>query len=173
MDFFTLAKERYSERAFDTRKIEDEKEKKILESARIAPTACNNQPQKLFILRSEDSLEKLKTFTPYRFNSPLMILVCYDRDVVWFNPREGDKGYNSGEQDCSIVATNMMYTALEMGIHSLWIRGFDSVKLREAYRLPDNIIPVMILALGYPSEKSKPNKLHFERKNIEEIVSEL
>ena len=47
MEFLELAKNRYSERSFASTPIEEEKLYKILEAGRIAPTACNYQPQRL------------------------------------------------------------------------------------------------------------------------------
>ena len=60
MDFLELAKNRYSERFFDSRPVEQEKLDKILEAGRVVPTACNYQPQKFYLIRSEEGLEKLK-----------------------------------------------------------------------------------------------------------------
>ncbi len=54
MDFLELAKQRYSERFFDSRPVEQEKLDKILEAGRIVPTACNYQPQKFYLIRSEE-----------------------------------------------------------------------------------------------------------------------
>ena len=98
MDFLELAKNRYSERFFDQRPIEQEKLDRILEAGRVVPTACNYQPQKFYLIRSEEGRAKLKTVTPFHYNAPLMILVCYDAGEVWTNP--GDRyyqNYNSGE----------------------------------------------------------------------------
>ena len=174
MNFLELAKNRYSERSFDSKPIEQEKLDKILEAGRIAPTACNYQPQKFYLIRSEKGLEKLKKVTPFHYNVPLMVLVCYDLNEVWKNP--GDRyfaAYNSGEQDASIAATTMMYEAEELGIHTIWIRGFDSKTAADTFGLPENIIPVMMLGLGYPTEKSKAHKWHYLRKPIEDYVTEL
>ena len=60
MEFLELAKKRYSERFFDSRPIEQDKLDKILEAGGIVPTACNYQPQRFYLIRSEDGLEKLK-----------------------------------------------------------------------------------------------------------------
>ena len=174
MNFSELAAQRYSERFFDPRPVEQEKLDRILEAGRIVPTACNYQPQRFFLIRSPEGLEKLKTVTPFHYNVPLMILVCYDAREVWTNP--GDRyyrNYNSGEQDASIAATTMMYEAEELGIHTIWIRGFDSKAVADAYNLPEYMIPVMMLGLGYPSDRAKPNGWHFKRKPIEEFVTEL
>ena len=171
MDFLDLVNKRYSERFFDTTPIEQEKLDKILESGRIVPTACNYQPQKFYVLKSKNSLELAASVTPFTYNSPLIILICYDKNAVWKNKRE--EGYNSGEQDIAIAATTMMYEAESLGIHSLWIRGFNSKIASEAFNRPENIVPGMMLALGYPSEKSKPSDWHFKRKSIKEMVVEL
>jgi len=174
MDFFELAKNRYSERYFDSRPVEQEKLDKILEAGRIVPTACNYQPQKFFLIRSKEGLAKLKTVTHFHYNVPLMILVCYDAREVWTNP--GDRyyrNYNSGEQDTSIAATTMMYEAEELGVHTIWVRGFDSKTVVETFGLPAYMIPVMMLGLGYPNEKAKANGWHYKRKPIEDFVFEL
>lgn len=172
--FFELARDRYSERNFDSRPIEQEKIDKILEAGRIVPTACNYQPQRFFVLKSEKALATAKTVTPFTYKAPLMILVCYDLNTVWTNPGDSYyQNYNSGEQDASIAATTMMYEAEELGVHSIWIRGFDSKAVVDAFHLPENMIPVMFLGLGYPNEKSKAHKWHYINKPIEEISFEL
>ena len=174
MSFFELAKERYSERFFDLRPVEQQKLDKILEAGRLVPTACNYQPQKFYVIRSEEAMAKLKTVTPFHYNAPLVLLVCYDAKEVWTNP--GDRyyrNYNSGEQDASIAATTMMYEAEELGVHTIWIRGFDSKSVVDTFGLPEHMIPVMMLGLGYPNDKAKPNSWHFKRKRIEDFVTEL
>jgi nitroreductase len=58
MDFLDLAKSRYSERSFDQRPVEQEKLDKILEAGQVVPTACNYQPQKFYLIRSEEGLKR-------------------------------------------------------------------------------------------------------------------
>ncbi len=174
MEFFELASSRYSERFFDSRPVEQEKLDRILEAGRIVPTACNYQPQKFYVIRSREAMAKLKTVTPFHYNAPLFLLVCYDAREVWTNPSDRYyRNYNSGEQDASIAATTMMYEAEELGVHTIWIRGFDSRAVVETFGLPEHMIPVMMLGLGYPNEKAKPNGWHFRRKPIEDFVTEL
>lgn len=174
MEFLELAKQRYSERVFDSRPIEHEKLNKILEAGRVVPTACNYQPQRFYVLKSAEALAMARNVSSFTYRSPLIILVCYDAREVWRNP--GDRyyqNYNSGEQDASIAATTMMYEAEELGVHSIWIRGFDSKSVVDTFDLPDDIIPVMMLGLGYPTDKSKVHQWHYLRKPIEEMVTEL
>jgi len=174
MEFMELAKQRYSERYFDPRPVEEEKLQKILEAGRIVPTACNYQPQKFYVIRSEEAMAKLRKTTVFHYNAPLIILVCYDMGEVWTNPSDRYyENYNSGEQDASIAAATMMYEAEELGVHTIWIRGFDSKTVVDTFGLPERMIPVMMLGLGYPSEKAKANPWHFKRKPIEDFVTEL
>ena len=67
MSFLELAKRRYSTRSFNGVKVEEEKLREILEAGRVAPTAKNNQPQVLIVVREEKNLEKLAKATPCLF----------------------------------------------------------------------------------------------------------
>ena len=130
MDFLELTKQRYSERFFDsTRMVEDEKLDRILEAGRQAPTAANKQPQRLFVIKSKEAYQKAQSASfSSLYNAPVVVLVCYDLDSTWHNQRDRLlPDYNSGEQDCAIVATQMMYAAEELGVHTIWIRGFDAL----------------------------------------------
>ena len=174
MTFMELAQNRYSERFFDSRPVEQEKLDQILEAGRIVPTACNYQPQRFYVLRSPEALAKAKTVTPFHYNAPLMLLICYDLNTVWKQPNDRMfRNENSGEQDASIAATTMMDEAEELGVHSVWLRGFDARTVSEVFDLPENIIPVMMFAMGYPSDRAKPNAWHFKRMPLESFVTEL
>ncbi len=173
MNFLELAQSRYSERSFDsTRPVEADKLSQILEAGRSAPTACNYQPQRIYVLQSTDALQKARQLGVSHYNAPLMILVCYDAKVAWHNQRDRRySNYCAGEQDATIVAATMMYEAEELGIHTLWLRGFDSQAVAETFSLPDHEIPVMMFAMGYPSVHSKPGAWHSLRKSLKETVT--
>lgn len=174
MTFMELAKNRYSERTFDSRPVEKEKLAQILEAGRIVPTACNYQPQRFYVIRSAEALQKARTLRLSHYNAPLLLLVCYDENAAWHNA--GDRryeNYSSGEQDATIAAATMMYEAEELGVHSVWLRGFDSAAIAELFDLPSNIVPVMMFAMGYPALTSKPNPWHFRRYPTEHFVTEL
>ena len=169
MSFIELAKRRYSERYFADTPLEEEKNYQLLEAGRIAPTACNNQPQRFYVLKSSVALAKAAQLT-HTYNAPVVVLVCYIHADAWHNPRDG---FCSGDMDASIAASSMMFEAEDLGVHSIWLRGFDAGKVQEAFDLPDGTVPSLMLALGYPSEKSKPAPLHEQREPIEEFVIEL
>ncbi|MBS4536679.1 nitroreductase family protein [Clostridium sp. D2Q-14] len=163
MDFLELAQKRYSVRKFSNKKVENEKLNLILEAGRIAPTAVNNQPQRILVLNNEKDLDKLSLCTPYRFNETLALLVCYDENVSW--KRTFDKK-DSGGIDASIVATHMMLEAANLGIGSTWVGHFDPDSIRTTFDIPEHIIPVALLLLGYPSDEAEPHPFHTKKLDL-------
>lgn len=171
MEFLELAKKRYSERRFSSRQVEGAKIAKLLEAGRLAPTAHNLQPQRIYVIASEKARQGLVQVTPMTYGAPLVFLVCYDKKVSWKNTKDRCyDNYDSGEVDAAIAATSMMMEATDLDLVSLWARAFDSKDLIDLFGLPENIIPVCLLSVGYPSEASKPSRLHDSRKDIDEIV---
>ena len=78
MDFATLSAARYSLRKFSDQSVEAEKLALILEAGRNAPTAHNNQPQRIFVLRSPEALEKADACTSMHVHAPVTLVVAYD-----------------------------------------------------------------------------------------------
>ena len=168
MDFAKLAAERYSLRKFSDRPVEAEKLSAVLEAGRNAPTAHNLQPQRIFVLQSSEALEKVDGCTGAHFHPPVMLVVAYDPKEAW--NREGD-GKNHGEIDAAIATTQMMLQAADLGLGTTYIGMFDPEKLRAAF--PEELaglVPIALLALGYPAENARPSRLHTERKPLEEMV---
>lgn len=160
MDFLELAKARYSVRQFSQQRVEAEKLDRILEAGRLSPTAANAQPQRILVLDSEISLNKLKACSVYLFNAPLVLLICYDNTVSWKRPYDNN---DSGYVDASIVTTHIMLETANLGLGSTWVGHFDPAAIQEAFALPPNIIPVALLPIGYPAETSSPNPNHNKR----------
>ncbi|MBR7097991.1 MAG: nitroreductase family protein, partial [Clostridia bacterium] len=69
-DFLTLAAERFSVRSFQPTHLPKEVIDRLLEAARLAPTGCNYQPQRILVLNTDEAMEKLKTCTKCHFNAP-------------------------------------------------------------------------------------------------------
>ncbi|MDE7454086.1 MAG: nitroreductase family protein [Clostridia bacterium] len=171
MNFSDLVKSRYSVRSFSDKKVENEKLEIILEAARLAPTACNNQPQKIYVLQSESAIEKLKKVSKFVFGAKTVIMITADRNKEWKSPLT-DK-YHTGEIDCSIVCTHMMLQAWELGIGSCWVGYFDPDLVSRAFNLPENEQVIALLPIGYPVDGCKPANGHYASKTLDEIVSYL
>ena len=168
MDFLHLAKEqRYSVRKFQDRPVEKEKLDLILEAGRIAPTACNYQPQRIVVIDEASAMEKLRQCTPCHFDAPVVLVICYDKTTVWKNKITGTVG---GDVDASIVTTHMMLQAAELRLGTTWVGGFNHQKARELFGIPDYLVPVAMLPIGYPADDADPHPWHFKRFEMEHSV---
>lgn len=167
MDFLELAKNRYSCRSFIDKPIEQEKLDLILEAGKVAPTARNIQPQRILVITDKEKLSKLNQCTKYGWNAPVIMIICYDKEVVYHRQYDNmDFGFIDG----SIVTTQMMLEIQALGLGTTWIGAFDPQKIREVYNVPENYEIVALLPVGYPSQDAHPSKLHEDRKPIEETV---
>lgn len=167
MDFLELTKNRYSCRSFMDKPVEQEKLDLILEAGRVAPTARNIQPQRILVLTDKSELSKLSECTKYGWNAPVIMIICYDKNVVYKRIYDDmDFGFIDG----SIVTTQMMLEIQNLGLGTTWIGAFDPAKVRDVYNIPNNYEIVALLPVGYPSEDAHPSKLHEDRKPIEETV---
>ena len=77
-DFLELAAQRYSCRKFSDKPVEDEKIKKILQAATLAPTAKNGQPQYIIVVKSDEMRKKMKEASPCTFDAPVIFVMCGD-----------------------------------------------------------------------------------------------
>ena len=167
MDFEKLSAERYSLRKFSDRPVEQEKLDLILEAGRNAPTAHNLQPQRIFVIRTPEMLEKADGCTAAHFHPPVILVVAYDPEAAW--KRETD-GKNHGESDAAIAATQMMLQAADLGLGTTYVGMFEPEKLLAAFPEMAGLCPIAMLALGYPAEGAHPSRLHADRKPVEELV---
>lgn len=169
MNFIELCKKRYSVRKYADKAIESEKLDYILEAGRIAPTARNYQSQKVYVVKSEAALQKLRAITPMTYGAPVVLAVGYDKNISAKAEPWGET-YDLGESDACIVATSMMYAAEDIGIGSLWARGFNAQAVAEALDIPANVQIVCLLDLGYAA--CDPALLHYDRKELTQTVEE-
>lgn len=170
MEFSKLIALRSSCKRFDGRAVEAEKLQAILEAGRLAPTAKNNQEQRIYVARSPEAMAKIDAATPCRYSAGTCLVVAYDRRNMFTYP--GGK-HVSGAEDAAIVATHMLLAAADQGVASCWVNFFDPDALADALGLPENEEILMILDLGYPAPDAKENPLHTKRKPLADTVSYL
>jgi len=168
MDFIQLAEERFSVRKFSDRKVEKEKLDVILRAGQVAPTACNYQPQRIYVIQSEEALAKLQKCKTFRFGETLAILVCVDTNACW---KRSYDGKSSGDIDAAIVTTHMMLAAQEVGIGTTWVMHFNPEAIKTEFNLPIFEEPVSLLVMGYASPDAKPSAFHTQKKDLSETVT--
>lgn len=170
-DFLTLAKERFSVRKYQDKAIEPEKMEKIMEAAKVAPTAANRQPVHIYVLKSDTALKKIREITRCAFDAPVVLMITYSQSEQWKNRQE--EGIASGQQDASIVATHIMMEAWDLGIGSCWVNAFPNSKAAEAFDVPADEKVVLLMPLGYADEKAEPSPMHNQFRPMSEVVREL
>ena len=167
-DFLDLAKARYSVRKFSEKKVPKDIIEKILKAGMLAPTACNNQPQRIIVVESDEGLAKIKESTHCHFGASLVFVISYNKDESW---KRSFDGKDSGDIDASIVTTHMMLEAANLGIGSCWVMHYRPEVLKEKFNLPDNLESTALLVMGYPAEDAKPAPGHDKCRPDSELIS--
>ena len=165
MNFEDIIRRRTSVRKFSDKSIEKEKLDMMIKAGRLAPTAKNSQPIKIYVVQSEDGINKIDNCTRCRYGASTVLIICGNKDSAY---HKGD--YSTYEMDSCIVATHMMLEATNIGVDNIWIESFDSDVLRREFNIPYEFIPVCLLPLGYKAEDCPVNPLHDIRKDINELV---
>lgn len=169
--FLDLATERYSVRAYRPDPVEPEKIRRILDAAKVAPTACNYQPQKIYVVRSVEARAKLDALTPCTFHAPLVFVIGYDstRDAHGLLAPD----YQFGTVDSTIVCAHMVFEAQELGLGTCWVGRFCEEEVKRALNLPEQIRIRHLLPVGYPAENAAPSPRHTEYRPEDETVEYL
>lgn len=171
MDFLQLAADRYSVRKFKPNPIPKEIMERILRALQLAPSACNLQPVKVYLVESDSGRQKLAALSKCTFDAPVVCVICYDSSRAWQNPLES--GVHSGVEDASIAACHMMFAAWECGIGSCWVNLFANSQTALVLGLPPHMRPVLLMPMGYPAEGAKPSHLHAASRPLEELAERM
>lgn len=164
MDVFEAINERKSIRKYNNTDVEDQKLQKILESARIAPSAANRQEWKFLVVKEQESRDKLvEAANGQEFvgQAPVTIVACSTE-----SERIMPCGQHAYTVDISIAVSFMMLEATELGLGTCWLGAFDERKVKEILGIPDDIRVPAMFTLGYPDETPAPRP----RKAIGDVV---
>lgn len=165
MDFLELAKERYSVRKMKPERVKQEDLNKILEAARLSPTAKNMQRERLLVVNTEEGIEKMKQCTSCDFGASTIIIISYEKDD---EENESEESRKYGLIDTGIVATHMCLEATDLGLGTTMVGLFDRELAKKLFNIPAKYQPELLLPIGYIDRK--PSILHERRKPIEELV---
>lgn len=167
MEFIDLAKKRCTTRGFSNKPIPEEDLQKVLFASRLAPSACNRQPQRIIVVRNQENL--LKVQKAYKtFGSSCVLIVCRDRRNELIRPFDNKC---SGDLDIGIVCDHMMLAARELAIGSVMVGLFDPAIITKEFNLPEYIEPTALLILGYPTDGFlSPDRFRTERKPLCDTV---
>ena len=161
---------RASVRAFKSDAIPNDLIQKLLKAGMAAPTALNAQPWHFIVIHDQGQLSSLSVASPYTgllADAPLAIAVC--GDITKKAP--GDEGIYWSQDACA-ATENILLAAHAMGLGATWTGSYPieaRYKLaQKVLSLPDNLIPVSIIAIGYPAvtvapkDKWNPNNVSYQ-----------
>jgi nitroreductase len=154
---------RRSIRKYKLQIVEPEKIELLLKAAMYAPSARNTQSWQYIVITERNILDAIRKVHPYAGmlkEATLAILVCGDKTL---EPNEGYLNTN-----CSASTQNILLAAHDLGLGSVWLGVYpreERVKaIASLFALPEHILPISLIALGYPDEeKSDPNRFLPER----------
>jgi nitroreductase len=164
MEFSALIRTRYSVRAYRPDPVEEEKLERVLEAARLAPTAANRQPFQIIVIHTEGREDDLQRIYRRKWfvQAPLVVCICAVPDEGWV--RMDGKGYT--DVDAAIAMDHLVLAATDQGLGTCWIAAFDPAAAREVLGLPEGVEPIAFTPLGYAADQPRSK----ERKPRSELV---
>lgn len=172
--FLQLAAQRQSDRAFvPGKKIEREVLERIIEAARLAPSACNGQPWHFTVITDDELLPKVGKATSSlgmnRFvkDASALVLITHEPTNITSKLGSGIKDKDFPMMDLGIASAYMTLAAEDEGIGSCILGWFDEKAIKELVNIPSKRRLMLIVALGYAA-KEKRKKI---RKEWDKVVS--
>jgi len=155
---------RRSIRKYTTQQVSEDAVEKILKAAMYAPTARNTKSNIFIVINKREVLDLLTTVHPHAGmlkEAPLAIVVCGDRTL--------EKEDNYLCINGSAATQNILLAAHALSLGSVWLGVFgreDRMKgITEMFKLPENIVPLSAIAIGYPNE-TKTTEDRYDRNKI-------
>ncbi len=165
MNVTEAIKKRRSVRSYQDKELEQEKLERVLEAARLAPSAKNFQEWRFIVVKDKKTRKKLavaannQTFVG---QASVIIVCCAETDN--YIMRCGQLTYPI---DVAIAIDHMTLKAVEEGLGTCWIGSFYEDQVKKILEIPEDIKVVELLILGYPVDKVEKIK---HRLSLEEIV---
>ena len=164
MDVSTAIRQRSSVRAYKDIDVEEEKLRKVLEAARLSPSASNRQEWKFIVVKKPETKMRLADAASGQFfigGAPVIIVACaIDTEAVMLC---GQPAYTV---DLSIACAFTLLQAVELGLGTCWIGAFEEDQVKKILKIPKPVRVVALIPLGYPDQ---PASKRF-RKSLDRIV---
>ncbi len=164
MNVFEAMQQRYSVRRYQDRAVEPEKLARIMEAARLAPSAGNRQEWRFVVVTDEQLRQQLMAAAGdqgFVGQAPVVIAACAETDEHLMGC-----GQLSYPIDVAIALEHIALQAVEEGLGTCWVGAFDEATVKQALAIPEPARVVELMPLGYPADERKPK----QRLALEEIV---
>lgn len=157
--------ERRSVRVYEDREIEDTVVHDLLEAAMAAPSACAKDPWHIVVVKNRDILLQISEGLPngkMLAGAAVGLVICGDLDLAH------DHQVSYMLQDCSAAIENILLAATALGLGACWLgvhpREERIEHLRRLLGIPDGVVPVSVIAAGWPSETPAARTRYSEQK---------
>ncbi len=154
--------DRTSVRSYTAEPVGEDVRLELVKAGMAAPSAMNRQPWEFVVIRDRAILDKLGEIKGPVGKAPAAIVVLGNTSVS-----------GSWVLDCSAATENILLAATSLGLGSVWTGAYGNenfeVLIKEILGLPDGIMPLSVIAIGYtdnmPSSKNKydKTKVHFDK----------
>jgi nitroreductase len=154
--------QRRAKRALSEKKIPDEIIGRIMIAATYAPSCFNNQSWRFLVVMEDEALKKvheaLSGGNYWVKKAPLVVVVATKPDLdCQLNDRRDYALF-----DCGLATENLMLQAFKEGLYAHAIAGFEPLKVKEEFGIPDPYIVITLVAVGYPGDESFLSEKHKE-----------
>ena len=156
---------RRSIRQYTSQAVDKDTLKLLLQAGMAAPSAVNSQPWEFIVATEPAKMAELEQNLPYgRYHAPAAIVVCSNLAIA------SDRGAAERfwVQDCSAATENILIAAAGLGLGSVWCGVYPSANLVKAisrvFSLPEGVIPLNVLMIGYPVEEKQPRTKYKEER---------
>lgn len=166
--FMRLVASRYSCRSFSKEPVSREVMQRMMEAARLAPSACNRQPWRFAVVSGGKVLDDIRgCYRKEGFKDAPVCIACIGlHGQAWHRPTD-DKDHT--DVDVSIAAEHLCLAAQALGLATCWVCSFDVERASEILGLSDGEELVALLPVGYAAEGlAVPDKV---RKPLDDIVT--
>ena len=163
MDFFDVVENRRSIRKYLEKEVEKEKLQKILEVARLSPSAKNLQPYQIFVVATKDLKSKIYSACNQEWKAPIMIAVVCNPKQAWVR----DDGEEYWKTDAAVAMHQISLAAWAEGLGTCWIAAFKENQVKEILGVPSDSRVAFLSPLGYPAEMKGPIE---KRKSLDSLV---
>lgn len=164
MELMDVIRNRRSVRSYESKPIPEEKLMRVLEAARLAPSAANRQPCKFVVVREESKRKALAVAAANQsFVGEAPVVIA----AVATSPHHVMRcGVPSYAVDLAIAVDHMTLAAADEGLGSCWIGAFDQGEVKRILKIPKSYKVVALLPVGYPKDKPSPKS----RNPLQEII---
>lgn len=153
---------RRSIRKFTDQKVPEDLIKIILSAGMAAPSAGNEQPWEFIVVDDKEKMIKITAVHSFA----AMLKSASHTIITCANPVKFKYPVEYWIQDCSAATQNMLLAAAGLGLGAVWLGTFPVIEriegVRKIFSIPEEIIPVTMIALGYPAEERQPKKGYIE-----------